>query len=122
MFWVVTDTVRDKLAIALCPACGLAFCARCARHKYHAHMGPGSRCHASSEAISCGFTLSQSPVRASRNVSKPESADIPAPVKKCRSEEHTSELQSRGHLVCRLLLEKKNIDSRTLTAIMKIGL
>src|SRR5690625_7965238 len=26
---------------------------------------------------------------------------------KPRSEEHTSELQSRGHLVCRLLLEKK---------------
>src|SRR5439155_27354457 len=26
-----------------------------------------------------------------------------------RSEEHTSELQSRGHLVCRLLLEKKQI-------------
>src|SRR5690625_205960 len=26
-----------------------------------------------------------------------------------RSEEHTSELQSRGHLVCRLLLEQKNI-------------
>src|SRR5690625_6531428 len=29
--------------------------------------------------------------------------DIPV-----RSEEHTSELQSRGHLVCRLLLEKQN--------------
>src|SRR5437870_7413533 len=28
-------------------------------------------------------------------------------VSKERSEEHTSELQSRGHLVCRLLLEKK---------------
>src|SRR5690554_7467738 len=28
-----------------------------------------------------------------------------------RSEEHTSELQSRPHLVCRLLLEKKNCDS-----------
>src|SRR5690625_6347841 len=27
--------------------------------------------------------------------------------KNVRSEEHTSELQSRGHLVCRLLLEKK---------------
>src|SRR5207253_4809468 len=27
--------------------------------------------------------------------------------RKLRSEEHTSELQSRGHLVCRLLLEKK---------------
>src|SRR5690625_5807775 len=30
-----------------------------------------------------------------------------------RSEEHTSELQSRGHLVCRLLLEKKNIDTHS---------
>src|SRR5256884_1977997 len=29
-----------------------------------------------------------------------------------RSEEHTSELQSRLHLVCRLLLEKKNCDWR----------
>src|SRR5437870_7663587 len=27
-----------------------------------------------------------------------------------RSEEHTSELQSRGHLVCRLPLEKKNVN------------
>src|SRR5258708_39318442 len=29
----------------------------------------------------------------------------------CRSEEHTSELQSPDHLVCRLLLEKKTIAS-----------
>src|SRR5439155_26403957 len=29
------------------------------------------------------------------------------PERASRSEEHTSELQSRGHLVCRLLLEKK---------------
>src|SRR5437870_10974319 len=29
-----------------------------------------------------------------------------------RSEEHTSELQSRGHLVCRLLLEKKKYNNR----------
>src|SRR5690625_6602920 len=29
-----------------------------------------------------------------------------------RSEEHTSELQSRGHLVCRLLLEKKKNPGR----------
>src|SRR5207253_7632525 len=29
-----------------------------------------------------------------------------------RSEEHTSELQSRGHLVCRLLLEKKKKKTR----------
>src|SRR5690625_5398546 len=30
-----------------------------------------------------------------------------------RSEEHTSELQSRGHLVCRLLLEKKKTKRRS---------
>src|SRR2546429_3126465 len=32
-----------------------------------------------------------------------------------RSEEHTSELQSRLHLVCRLLLEKKNTKFNSLT-------
>src|SRR5690554_7347852 len=32
-----------------------------------------------------------------------------------RSEEHTSELQSRPHLVCRLLLEKKNKQQHTTT-------
>src|SRR3712207_8439972 len=31
----------------------------------------------------------------------------PAAQRRCRSEEHTSELQSRQYLVCRLLLEKK---------------
>src|SRR2546422_4829989 len=34
-----------------------------------------------------------------------------------RSEEHTSELQSRLHLVCRLLLEKK----KTITRLLAIG-
>src|SRR2546422_7565977 len=33
-----------------------------------------------------------------------------------RSEEHTSELQSRLHLVCRLLLEKKKEETRTTEA------
>src|SRR2546429_1826248 len=36
-----------------------------------------------------------------------------------RSEEHTSELQSRLHLVCRLLLEKKKKKSRTYTSKIK---
>src|SRR5690625_7065039 len=31
---------------------------------------------------------------------------------RARSEEHTSELQSRGHLVCRLLLEKKKHNAK----------
>src|SRR3989442_10830503 len=34
----------------------------------------------------------------------------PATCDASRSEEHTSELQSRPHLVCRLLLEKKNFE------------
>src|SRR5437660_7276388 len=36
-----------------------------------------------------------------------------------RSEEHTSELQSRGHLVCRLLLEKKKKKAKTIKVEIK---
>src|SRR3712207_7166613 len=36
-----------------------------------------------------------------------------------RSEEHTSELQSRQYLVCRLLLEKKNHDSERAAAHLR---
>src|SRR3989442_10524773 len=36
---------------------------------------------------------------------------LPGEVARARSEEHTSELQSRPHLVCRLLLEKKKTRS-----------
>src|SRR3712207_8784866 len=36
-----------------------------------------------------------------------------------RSEEHTSELQSRQYLVCRLLLEKKN-SMRTTTSVRRL--
>src|SRR5437870_9943088 len=36
-----------------------------------------------------------------------------------RSEEHTSELQSRGHLVCRLLLEKKKQKKKTTIEIKR---
>src|SRR5690349_24776751 len=35
-----------------------------------------------------------------------------SPARRYRSEEHTSELQSRRDLVCRLLLEKKNVEDR----------
>src|SRR2546421_6900017 len=35
----------------------------------------------------------------------------------CRSEEHTSELQSRSDLVCRLLLEKKKNERQTLLKV-----
>src|SRR3712207_7260049 len=39
-----------------------------------------------------------------------------------RSEEHTSELQSRQYLVCRLLLEKKNPYSSSTTILLNIDL
>src|SRR2546429_2549863 len=38
-----------------------------------------------------------------------------------RSEEHTSELQSRLHLVCRLLLEKKNIHDTTIHCCTEVS-
>src|SRR5256884_3815266 len=41
---------------------------------------------------------------------------VPGAVASHRSEEHTSELQSRLHLVCRLLLEKKKNSLLTLTS------
>src|SRR2546429_5289878 len=42
---------------------------------------------------------------------------IAAAAKRWRSEEHTSELQSRLHLVCRLLLEKKKNIPNTATSL-----
>src|SRR3712207_8566525 len=48
-------------------------------------------------------------------VSTPEPAEtVPVPEAVPRSEEHTSELQSRQYLVCRLLLEKTNKITSTL--------
>src|SRR3712207_7663047 len=38
----------------------------------------------------------------------------PPPIRSSRSEEHTSELQSRQYLVCRLLLEKKKSHHATM--------
>src|SRR5439155_24674278 len=72
--------------------------------------------------ISSPFTVSSSPVKwiAIRMVEKtasyaPRTADLPDAEARTtrffrpRSEEHTSELQSRGHLACRLLLGKKKM-------------
>src|SRR5690606_41426911 len=42
-----------------------------------------------------------------------QSAPVPRPRTSYRSEEHTSELQSRENLVCRLLLEKKKLQPGT---------
>src|SRR5206468_10865284 len=48
------------------------------------------------------------PRRRARRTSKPNrGVDVRRALRRGRSEEHTSELQSRSDLVCRLLLEKK---------------
>src|SRR5258708_25257289 len=54
-------------------------------------------------------TLFRSPLPAPASRSRPCRCAAPPPrrASSCRSEEHTSELQSPDHLVCRLLLEKK---------------
>src|SRR5689334_24767837 len=44
----------------------------------------------------------------------PPAAPAPRPRDSQRSEEHTSELQSQFHLVCRLLLEKKKKKYKTM--------
>src|SRR3989449_7229168 len=64
-------------------------------------------------ATTCGrAALSEASLGAStaRDIAGSTSANNPALPQHCsRSEEHTSELQSRLHVVCRLLLEKKKI-------------
>src|SRR5690625_6591908 len=45
----------------------------------------------------------------------PASIAVIEVLRETRSEEHTSELQSRGHIVCRLLLEKKKRCSEAAT-------
>src|SRR5205809_4681224 len=45
--------------------------------------------------------------RTSHSIAVSSSVSVPCVTTTPRSEEHTSELQSRLHLVCRLLLEKK---------------
>src|SRR5439155_6071369 len=71
-----------------------------------------------------GTALSMNSLAEALGMSLPGCGTIPAPYgerarmayetgRRVRSEEHTSELQSRGHLVCRLLLEKKKTQQKT---------
>src|SRR2546429_1250027 len=53
------------------------------------------------------FRIHSSPESSARVRRAAASEPEPGSVRPHRSEEHTSELQSRLHLVCRLLLEKK---------------
>src|SRR5262245_64367849 len=67
-------------------------------------------CGPAQEQQRSGGTTAASEERGPREVLPCSTGDDPQPhlAKLSRSEEHTSELQSLRHLVCRLLLEKKN--------------
>src|SRR3989442_4146223 len=54
------------------------------------------------------------PLEGDRGDERSDGAPLPV-VQPDRSEEHTSELQSRPHLVCRLLLDKKNTSTHAST-------
>src|SRR5690625_5786133 len=61
----------------------------------------------SPQGITAKTKSSGSAMRATMEIYGSGSQLQPGLLSRHRSEEHTSELQSRGHLVCRLLLEKK---------------
>src|SRR3712207_8697364 len=48
-----------------------------------------------------------------------ELSQTPGALQRRRSEEHTSELQSRQYLVCRLLLEKKKLDIHRYSIVIR---
>src|SRR5207253_11235524 len=94
----------------------------CSRHPRDLHSFPTRR----SSDLSTSLRGAHTPIYASPQQVRGEAPDPRDDVHALgviwyqlltgRSEEHTSELQSRGHLVCRLLLEKKKKKKNTLTA------
>src|SRR2546429_5172101 len=62
-------------------------------------------------------TLFRSPAEFDGSHDRARRARQSAMANTARSEEHTSELQSRLHLVCRLLLEKKKNQTSSSTAV-----
>src|SRR5215510_8583104 len=114
-------TRRALLAGASCFATSLSigWSARAAQSPAFAQWVAGFRPRALKRGISAQtFDLVMGAVMPDTSVyaqyrAQPEFTEL------MRSEEHTSELQSRGHLVCRLLLEKKKNNTCRLTNTAK---
>src|SRR5206468_10916600 len=70
------------------------------------HPGGGTNLRAG-DSVQSFLSLHGYSMDSSSPKSAPCRSDVSAPTPGPRSEEHTSELQSRSDLVCRLLLEKK---------------
>src|SRR5439155_20993534 len=103
--------------------CPLSFLFLQLHHAHHyLHSFPTRRSSDLTDASDADLTVSTPGIRPRRKGCRPATTTRRAPARTAsramifpngpspdwrRSEEHTSELQSRGHLVCRLLLEKK---------------
>src|SRR2546429_1468441 len=106
-----SKTILDSPTIPPCPfsepvprACG-----SCPRLGHPPAIASRSACPASR-----GASTASPPGTPHRLSSSPVPSSQKGPL---RSEEHTSELQSRLHLVCRLLLEKKNTNAQRATRL-----
>src|SRR5690606_41826191 len=96
----------------------LSFCFERSGHHRDLHSFPTRRssdlCGVATELLGSpprhrtARSLPRRPAPALPHPGRPAGRRRPGPGERRRSEEHTSELQSRENLVCRLLLEKKN--------------
>src|SRR3712207_8033520 len=86
------------------------FRSRARRSGRDARVASRPRAHAAARAAS-SFEQAHDVVDLRPAVAHEELAVAPVRLRADRSEEHTSELQSRQYLVCRLLLEKKKQDN-----------
>src|SRR2546422_724145 len=68
-------------------------------------------------ASSTSAAPSPAPVATATRPVRPPTIGVPVSLETPRSEEHTSELQSRLHLVCRLLLEKKKNEIKRISTL-----
>src|SRR2546429_1436608 len=99
-FFQAEDGIRD-VAVTGVQTCALPILRACRRVRAGDRGGQAARRGVSARA----WPLPEALHRRGRDTGVP-GARFPSPLP-LRSEEHTSELQSRLHLVCRLLLEKK---------------
>src|SRR3989442_15884801 len=99
-FFFFNDTATTEIyTLSLHDALPISRYRACIRSRSSSRLHLADRC-----CRSCGPYEISHPLRLGREHS-PETK---------RSEEHTSELQSRPHLVCRLLLEKKKKNKKSL--------
>src|SRR5205814_9453994 len=104
-------TCRSLVQHSLAPLIYLLFLQSLRAHP-HLHSFPTRRSSDLARSCSRWPTSRRSTPGGSRPVTSRTATRATPPPGRCgrrRSEEHTSELQSLRHLVCRLLLEKKNL-------------